>query len=57
MDEKTKDSGKILVVPDTAIVIVRSDEEIAKAVMSAGPAFGKIHKQHYRDHFILRNSK
>ena len=54
---ETKDDTGLIVVPDTAIIVVRSDEEIAKAVMAAGPAFGKIHKQHHLDHFILRNSK
>lgn len=57
MDEKTKDSGKILVIPKAAVVVVRSDEEVAKAIMAAGPDFGKIHKNHFNDHFILRNSK
>ncbi len=52
----TKDDTGLIVVPDTAIIVVRSDEEVAKAVMAAGPAFGKIHKQHHSDHFILRNS-
>lgn len=51
-----KNDTGLIVVPDTAVVIVRSDEEIAKAVMAAGPAFGKIHKQHHRDHFILRKN-
>ena len=53
---ETKDDTGLIVVPDTAIIVVRSDEEVAKAVMAAGPAFGKIHKQHHNDHFILRNS-
>jgi hypothetical protein len=51
-----KDDTGLIVVPDTAVIVVRSDEEIAKAVMAAGPSFGKIHKNHHRDHFILRNN-
>ena len=50
------DTG-LIVVPDTAVVVVRSDEEIAKAIMAAGPDFGKVQKQHHRDHFILRISR
>lgn len=52
-----KDDTGLIVVPDTAVIVVRSDEEIAKAIMAAGPTFGKIQKQHHRDHFILRNSR
>jgi len=51
-----KDDTGLIVVPDTAVIVVRSDEEVAKAIMAAGPTFGKIHKNHHRDHYILRNS-
>jgi len=55
VDEKSNEN--LIIVPEKAVIIVRSDEEVAKAVMAAGPAFGKIHKNHHRDHFIHRNSK
>jgi hypothetical protein len=54
---KEQSDANIIVVPEKAVIIVRSDKEIAQAVMAAGPDFAKIHKQHRRDHFILRNSK
>ena len=46
---KTNDSGiiltdKVIVVPDKVVVVVRSDAEVAAAIMAAGPDFGKIHK-------------
>ena len=50
MQAKTKDSGiilhtdEVIVVPDKAIVVVRSDAEVAAAIMAAGTEFGKIHK-------------
>lgn len=52
----TKDDTGLIVVPNKAVEVVRSDEEIAKAIMAAGTDFGKIHKNHHRDHFILRNN-
>lgn len=54
---KEQSDANLIIVPEKAVVIVRSDEEIAKAVMAAGPDFAKIHKNHHRDHYIIRNSK
>lgn len=44
-----QDTG--IVVPDKAIVVVRSADQIAKAIMEAGPEFGKINKGAAKDLF------
>jgi hypothetical protein len=33
-----------IIVPDKAVIMVRTDAEVAAAIMAAGPEFGKIHK-------------
>jgi hypothetical protein len=55
----TKDKGTIIVptdeaiiVPERAIVVIRTPEEFAKAVMKADPSFAKIHKSAANDYFI-----
>lgn len=34
------------------IVVIRTPEQFAKAVMSADPEFARIHKGHHNDPFI-----
>jgi hypothetical protein len=44
----------IEVVEPKPIIIVRSKEQLARAIVEAGPDFAKIHKGHFRDPFIRR---
>jgi len=37
-------TDEVIVVPDKAVIVVRTDAEVATAIMAAGPDFGKIHK-------------
>ena len=39
------DKDRVIIVPtDMAVVVVRTDAQVAAAIMAAGPDFGKIHK-------------
>ncbi len=51
-------TDEVIVVPDKAIIVVRTDVEVAAAVMAAGPEFGKIHKSAKGDFFAtFRNRR
>ena len=52
-------SDKLIITPheveteeSETIVVIRTPEQFAKAVMAAGAEFGKMHKNHHNDPFI-----
>ena len=45
-------TDEVIIVPDKAVMVVRTDEEVAAAIMAAGPEFGKIHKSAKGEFFL-----
>ena len=42
---------------EETIIVVRTPEQFARAVMAAGEEFGKIHKNPHNDPFIIRKRR